>query len=781
MACSDYISSRYREGYVQCKTELGKKLIYSEKFVDFQKDMSTSMEELTKLIEQDYSSLKGQVATYLDNAKDKIITKAAAVLQGKLKEVNNSIEKLSSVKSFETVRDSQIEQAAILRKELESSPTADEVLFHKIYNCVNAFILEEKLARTSIQEAEDSRKQFKSRKFEMLSVIFQDYQLNQKEDLKKLQDMLTEFYDQTKKTEIKTIFKERLDKVFSKDIEAQQIDGKKAPEITNQHKQALVSPVKHMTPKEVQSNEALVLFTTKLCKELGTIIDSTRAQSLVSIPVVAGLLARELRKRKEAQLIIMERERLKAETQKSKEKPVNHATFKENLEALKRKKDPTIDLPTETDTHHMTEQPETLDSQGKLCSNNLIQVAKSLIIGKRHTDGINEDEAPLNPKIAEVDTLLSKLNRIQLSYTVEKKETKRLEKLSDLVSNRRDEKENSKNLMKTNPSKPTPSLPHLNLAAEIGINALHQRPNVAFGLYAQPKPQIVMRSESNNRVQDENYRAMKENMKINDRDFEWKQSQRGQQTQGAPKRHDTLHDPSTSLRESRKYNEDGEIEYQENGAMQVIQTLVLNSGGDQRRDTTNPRPYRTNLAKRPPQREGSHPDRPEELHFRHEERPNILRATRTNLPESHQNEKQFQISPDCKIIPYRLSRSDNSAMVHPNHSEFNLSKGNSFYFTGSAQSDYLEVLLHQENFVSSILVEPPKITHDSAQNLAQVNRAALYTLKNRQWEKLTYLDFKGQRQLVVPVNMRSSVFRISHGKYMDPNSNLGVGRLTLIG
>lgn len=778
-SCSEYISSRHGEGYSQCKAELDKKQMYTEKFGDFQKDMSSSMGHLIKLIEQDYSTLKSQLVIYLDSSKERIISKAEAVLQARLKEVSDSIEKISSVKSFDDVKKSQADQAAALRKDLESSPVADEILFHKIYNCVNAFVLEEKLTRTNMQEAEESRRQFKSKKFELLCGIFQDYQLNQKEDIVKLQDILNEFYDQKKKTEIKTIFKEKIDKVFNSDIEAQQIDTKMTQGSLH-HNPSLVTPVKMVGPHSSQNTEALIKFTIKFCTELGTIIDTSEAQSLASIPVVAKLLNHEMYKRKEAKAALMEKERKAAEALKLKEKLASQATVKQNLEALKKQKELSRDKVLGLDSFYGNMFNDSMPAESA-SSGNLIQAAKALAISKRHTDESEAVHDPLNPKIIEVDNLLSKLKKIQMSYNQDKKDGKKIEKLSDLVTTKKDEKERVERdvlNLKMIPSSRVQLVPPM---ADLIEPPLYIAPPIEKASVLPFKLQNDTKREYIHKETSRPNRSFKENVKTNEPQRRWGHNSRSFESKNHHQKSSHYSDLHPSLKETKSGHTANHVEYQENGAMQVIQTLVLSSVNEPRTEVFGHMPVRTNLSKRPPQRSSHSREPQDEVLFTQEDSSNILRPARTNMQESIKDAKHLHITPDCKVLPYKLKRSDDQGLVHANHSEYQLSKGNSFYFTGCDPTDYIEVVLQKESFVSSVLVEPPRLSHDHALNVSRVNGASLYTFRNDRWERISHLDFKGQKQVIVPINMRASVFRIAHGKTMDPTAALGIGRLTVMG
>lgn len=736
------------------------------------------MEELIMLIDQDYSALKSQLVIYLDTAKDKLTSKAESVLQAKLKEVTECIDKVSAVKSFEEVKKSQAEQAASLRKDLEHSPVADEALFHKIYNCINTFVFEEKIAKTSIQEAEDNKKQFKSKKFELFCGIFQDYQLNQKDDLKKLQDLLNEFYDASKKTEIKTNFKEKIDKVFTSDIEAQQIDSKQ-PETTKVQKPPLVSPVKLIGNMSSQATEAMVVFTQKLCRELGLSLESSKAQSLVGMPVIAKLLGKEMEKRKEAKEKAIEKERLALlEAQKKKEKLALQATVKQNLEALKKKKEQSRDKILGIETSFTDSYVPPPIATEATTSGHVIQAAKSIIIGKKQPEATQNDQEIHNPKIAEVDNLLSKLSMIQLHYSQEQKDIKKLEKLSDLVVVKKEDTTKPEEIKAAQPSKHTVRTPNQGPTQDSLLQNLMKVENQKLPSF-QPYP--TSRRENMKREHNRTYESSKENCHSHEQERRWNNptgyTGSIENTRTPTQRTDDRLD-SRKSKENSKY---GNIEYQDNGAMQVIQTMVLNSSAENRQETATYRNSKSNLTKRPPQRPFSKNESSEELHFTQEQSSNVLRPSKTNIPDSKKEGKLFQITPDCKVLPYRLKRSDEKGMVHENHSEYQLSKGNSFYFTGAEPTDFIEVVMQKEAFVSSILIEPPRLTHDQNLNLAKVDGASLYTFRNDKWEKVSKLDFKGQNQVVVPVNIRASVFRIAHGKSMDSTSPLGIGRLTVMG
>lgn len=734
-------------------------------------DLNSNVEELGKMIEQDYNTLKGQLNGYLEAAKERLNKRSATLAKAKLEEIENAIQKLGTVKSFEEIVESQKSMASNLRRELESTGTLDDALFIQIYNCVNVFVHEGKLAKASIQEAEDYRKQFKSKKFEVVCKVFQDYQQTQKDDQSKLQDILSEYYDHKKTSEIKTFFKEKLDKVFGSEVEAMQIDHHKTSELGGSKAVQLVAPVKHNSHKTMQTTDPLAKLIETMSNELGTILDSTRIHFLSSTPLVSTLLKAELERRKARQLIQQQREK----------KVISQEQNRSNSQTGKQKYDifSSIALPYE---------PALVEQFGKEKSSqpSLLQIAKS-VIKEQPSTNLDTILMKTNQKEIVVDVVLEKLKKMETSLQSGNHATKNPEKLSDLVAQPKPAIDIYEAVYGAKNSKKN------KIQSDIEEQRIENHHSRGRQERAKDIAQSSLQNEQKQRHTQQEFtksREMKENRfrsgdqtraKANQENIEMAYTKRedhrrkvhyqseGLNTQTMPQER-----PEISVQKQKQFEEP------EDNAMRVIQTFVIGNQEGYNVPQEPKKMINSLLTKRPPQRRPVTDGKQDYILYNQEET-SVLKPLKMNQESSQQDTANFKITADCKILPYKLNRSNTDGLVHANHSEFQLSKGNSFYFTGSEPFDFIEIVLQKETFVSSLLIEPPKLSSNFFKNLSKIDGACLVMKKNGNWERLCNIDFKDKKQLIVPVNTRASVLRIAHGNKIDNDTALGVGRLVVMG
>lgn len=771
-----------RDGYDLCKTEVSKKQKYTEIFKELLTDLQANKEESVKLIEQDYDAFKTQLISLLDSAKDKLCKKAEAHYKVKAADIEKAIENLSQLKDFSDIEKSQKDKAGALRKEVESCTVADEALFHSMYNCVNIFVHEAKLAKSSTQEIEETRRQFKSKKFEMLSSVFQDYQQAQIDDFKKLQDTLGDVYDQTKKTETKTTFKQKIDHVFNKNLEVQQMDTIKAQEVPKLVSSQLVVPVRHNPSASNHSSEPLIKLVLILSSELGTVLDSSRAHSITSVPVVAAMLSEELQLRKANQILKEKRERTAREEEKREPKTSKIESSKPRSQPKTTKYDIFKNVSVTNDPFKLYSDDQPSDGKPSM-----IQLAKSVIYDHKQAEKASRSDRVPSEKEAVVDKLIDKLSKFTQKTSGAGLPTKKLERLSDLVTSQKpsgDIYEAVYGLKGGNKSEneqvPQRNDQRLGLGTKFDNGAsIHQEKKRSREQYSRenavynenPKE---MYTKGTRKSDDQGKRNSKENQR---RDDSRDNSQHRHHTSNLVRSHQI---PEHHTREGRENISHTRNNENDSHAMKVIQTFVVDRPANSRQHQQPPRAQPSNLSKRAPEVRSRNYDQQDEVVFKSEDS-SVLQPVRGNLQPHVKGQDGPGITPDCKVLPFKLNRSKKDAMTHANHSEYQLSKGNSFYFTGKEPADFIEVMLQKEAFISTLLIEPPKLSSDFKKNLSKVNGAYVCVQKNGRWERLATIDFKDQKQVILPINMRASVFRIAHGNRIDEDTALGVGKLIVMG
>jgi hypothetical protein len=782
VSCSEFLTINSREGYELCKTEVDKKQKYTEKFNEFLTDLNASRDESISLIEQDYSALKLLIVSNLDASRNRQCKKAEALCALKAADIENAIQKISHLKEFSEIENSQKVKAETLRKEVESCTVADEALFHSMYNCVNIFVHEAKLAKSCTQDIEDARRQFKSKKFEMLCKVFQDFEQVQTDDLKKLGETIAEFYDQRKKSDVKRLFKEKIDKVFTKNLEVQQMDTKNPQEQSQVATSKLIAPIKHNPMALMHTSEPLINMVLKMSNELGTIIDSSRAHGIASIPAVAAMLSEEVQKRKAKKMAQEKKERIAKEVQLKEKQAKKDELEKSRSKPKGTKYDIFGDVTTEADGFRLYKGNQEADDKPSL-----IQMAKSIITDHKLATKSSKADNLTSDKEAVVDKLLSKLNQVTKGAQLSSQSTKKFERLSDLVTKQKPSVDIYEAVygLKQNKLDATVAVQKVKQSEDatpatndLKINAKEQNNVAKENDQRDRRPCIESHKENTTGLElreepkDRNWNDENHQRNYNRRNHDYKHQSHNRD------HHHSHQFPQNRINQNvQNFSRNKD---QDDNAMKVIQTFVVERDDGSRNTQKQDLYHNINLSKRAPEIRGRRDDRQDEIYFRTEES-SVLQPIRGNIQAATKPEGNLKITPDCKVLQYKLNRSKKDAMSHANHSEFQLSKGNSFYFTGSEPSDFIEVVLQKEAFISTLLIEPPKLSSDFSKNLSKINGAYVYVQKNSRWERLTAVEFKDQKQVILPVNMRASVFRIAHGNKIDENTALGVGKLIVMG
>lgn len=80
------------------------------------------------------------------------------------------------MKKFEDVEKERNDALSKVIRLIDSSNCADDTLYISLYNIVNIYTQEEKIADQTLRQADDLRRNFRTRKFELLMSIYQQYQ-----------------------------------------------------------------------------------------------------------------------------------------------------------------------------------------------------------------------------------------------------------------------------------------------------------------------------------------------------------------------------------------------------------------------------------------------------------------------------------------------------------------------------------------------------------------------------------------------------------------------------
>ena len=694
--------------------------------------LAGKLDAIQSTVDNEYEQLKEFVVRVIEEAKTRTKTRILNGLEFRNELIKETECKLMAIKSTQDVLARRSDAIRSIRADLDSCLQLDETAQVGVWNCVNALMNEAKTATMILSEVEEFENSFDSKNVELFEKIHVDYLQILKEDLGKIQTILSESTDQKRKSEFLALIKENIEQVLNSEIAMPLAN----PVVPVDRLGPLEEPVTRVQPAAIESlpKGKVLGYLSSLIQKHKLRVNQDGLQKASQLPVLLRILKEAIAQYAPPpprEIPVVQKPFNPPQKKPAKEpRKQETVSFKENVPVLETAFSPKPASKPVRASHKnllklLVEKPEKPTWNPDFFQPNSF-------FEKQNPETFVANPKTDEEKLANIDWILKKINKIKEKVPI--------------VGSRSDEQDSEYSAGK----------------------------DFNFGL-SQLSKKEQSQDESKPKIQTEDSKEMKSILSnyLRTKILESHSYRETNPIMTGKNRLSTLLQP--------KAREDPQAESLGKRSLVVNRAIFQEEIAGPSKRVKDAASHKENDFGKPPQHRDKLFKEEEFLKPRLGAENQALQPLNGNSLLEKLGLKPVELNKELsrRILKYKLSRSF-EGINHSSHTCKALSEGKSYYFTGCQPEDFIEVSLHEETFVSGMVLEPPMISSDPQKCASKTEGARVHIFRDGLWQDIGKVQFFGKDNTEFKVNRNTIAIRLAHGTNIDLNAGLGVGRLTLL-